>query len=92
MAEGRGNDFSERADGMLTFRGRIVVPQDPDLRQRLLTEAHSTPYTIHPGSQKMYQDLSSTFWWKPMKKDIVDFVAACQTCPQVRIEHKRPRG
>ena len=80
MAEGRGTDFSKRANGMLTFKGMIVVPQDPDLRRRLLTEAHSTPYTIHPGSQKMCQDLSPTFWWKPMKKDVVDFIAACQTC------------
>ena len=90
MEAGRGLDFSERTDGMLTFRGRVVLPRDAELRRRLLVEAHSTPYTVHPGSQKMYQDLSSTFWWMPMRRDVVDFVAACQTCQQVRIEHQRP--
>ena len=92
MAAGRGLDFAERADGMLTFRGRVVVPRDAELRRRLLVEAHSTPYTVHPGSRKMYQDLSFTFWWTPKRRDVVDFVASCQTCQQVRIEHQRPGG
>ena len=66
-----------------------MVPDLEDLRTRIMTEAHATPYSIHPASNKMYQDLRRSFWWHPMKKSIVEFVARCQTCQQVKIEHQR---
>ena len=54
VTKGRGRDFSIRDDGMLLFQGRVVVPDLEDLRTRIMTEAHDTPYSIHPGSNKMY--------------------------------------
>ena len=54
---GRGRDFSIRDDGMVLFQGRVVVPDLEDLRSRIMREAHATPYSIHPGSNKMYQDI-----------------------------------
>ena len=77
---------------MLVFEGRVVVPADRDLRHRLLSEAHTTPYSIHPGSNKMYQDLRRAYWWPGMRAEIAEFVSRCQTCQQVRIEHQRPGG
>ncbi|GJT68591.1 putative nucleotidyltransferase, ribonuclease H [Tanacetum coccineum] len=35
-----------------------------------MTEAHSSPFTIHPGSTKMYRDLKQYFWWNVMKQDV----------------------
>lgn len=35
---------------------RIVVPKDPDLRKKILDEAQLSKFTIHPGSNKIYQD------------------------------------
>ncbi|XP_052490795.1 uncharacterized protein LOC128043037 [Gossypium raimondii] len=50
-------DFDVDAGGILNFRGRLCVPQDVDLRQVILTQTHSSPQAIHPGSGKMYHDL-----------------------------------
>nr|GFD46525.1 retrotransposon protein, putative, Ty3-gypsy subclass [Tanacetum cinerariifolium] len=36
---------------------RLVVPNDASLREALLTNAHSSPFSVHPGSMKMYHDL-----------------------------------
>ncbi|GKB08298.1 retrovirus-related pol polyprotein from transposon TNT 1-94 [Tanacetum coccineum] len=33
------------------------VPDDSSLREAVLTEAHNSPFSIHPGSTKMYRDL-----------------------------------
>nr|GFC58910.1 putative reverse transcriptase domain-containing protein [Tanacetum cinerariifolium] len=41
---------------------RLVVPNDATLREALLTEAHSSPFSVHPGSTKMYHDLKQYFW------------------------------
>ena len=52
------------------FKERLRVPANEELRNEILSEAHDTPYTAHPGSTKMYQDMKAKFWWDGMKKDI----------------------
>nr|GEV82286.1 retrotransposon protein, putative, Ty3-gypsy subclass [Tanacetum cinerariifolium] len=49
---------------------RLVVPNDVSLREALLTDAHSSPFSVHPGSTKMYHDLKQYFWWSGMKRDV----------------------
>lgn len=79
-------------DGGVRFRNRLWVPAIEDLRREVLNEAHRSKYSIHPRSIKMWRDLQKNFWWKGMKKDIVDFVSKCLVCQQVKIEHQRPAG
>ncbi|WMV31865.1 hypothetical protein MTR67_025250 [Solanum verrucosum] len=57
-----------------------------------MDEAHSSRYSIHPGSTKMYRDLREVYWWNGMKKGIAEFVAKCPNCQQVKVEHQRPGG
>ena len=57
-----------------------------------MREAHSSRYSIHPGSTKMYQDLKRNFWWPDMKRDIAEWVSKCYTCQKVKAEHQRPSG
>ena len=71
----------------LRFQGRICVPSDAGIRKEILDEAHITPYSIHPGTTKMYQDLRSLYWWSGMKRDAVEYVSRCLTCQQVKAEH-----
>ncbi|WMV14475.1 hypothetical protein MTR67_007860, partial [Solanum verrucosum] len=71
---------------------QLCVPDVDSLRDQILTEAHSLRYFVHPGSTKIYRDLRKVFWWNGMKKDIVDFVAKCQNCQQMKVEHQRPGG
>ena len=62
VLEGRNTAFSLSQDGILNFNGRLCVPNDEELRKQILSEAHETPYSIHPGATKMYQDLREYFW------------------------------
>ncbi|KAA0033327.1 pol protein [Cucumis melo var. makuwa] len=54
---GQGEDFSISSDHGLTFEGCLCVPEDSAVKEELLKEAHSSPFTMHPGSTKLYQDL-----------------------------------
>ena len=85
-------DYRIRDDGILVFRDRVCVPSDPQLRQAILAEAHSSAYAIHPGSTKMYRDLRTSYWWTGMKREIAEFVSRCLICQQVKAEHQRPAG
>ncbi|XP_057771104.1 uncharacterized protein LOC130990893 [Salvia miltiorrhiza] len=71
---GGPQEFREEADNALTFKGRLCVPDDPMLKEEILTEAHSTPYAAHPGSTRMYQDLRQSFCWEGMKNDVASHV------------------
>ena len=55
-------EFHVDDEGILWQDTRLCVPSDPALREALMTEAHSSPFSIHPGSTKMYQDLRHHFW------------------------------
>nr|GFB79032.1 putative reverse transcriptase domain-containing protein [Tanacetum cinerariifolium] len=76
----------------LAIGTRLCVPNDATLREALLTEAHSSPFSVHPGSTKMYHDLKQHFWWIVMKRDVATFVSKCLICQQVKIEHQLASG
>ena len=52
VKEGKNTEFSLSSDGILNFRGRVCVPDDPELRAQILTEAHATRYSFHPGATR----------------------------------------
>ena len=79
-------------DDIRRLENRIWVPNLEGLRERILHEAHKSKYVMHPGGDKMYQNLRSHYWWNGMKKDIALYVSKCLTCLQVKAEHQKPAG
>ena len=57
VRDGDKTKFSEKEVGSLYFQNRLCVRDDKELKQKLLFEAHNTVFTMHPGGNKMYQDL-----------------------------------
>ncbi|GJZ26842.1 putative reverse transcriptase domain-containing protein [Tanacetum coccineum] len=51
------NKLAPRADGTLCLNNRSWIPCLGDLRTLIMHESHKSKYSIHPGSDKMYQDL-----------------------------------
>nr|GFB96094.1 putative reverse transcriptase domain-containing protein [Tanacetum cinerariifolium] len=54
-------EFHLDEDDVLWQGNRLCVPNDATLREALLTKAHSFPFSVHPGSTKMYHDLKQHF-------------------------------
>ncbi|XP_022870129.1 uncharacterized protein LOC111389442 [Olea europaea var. sylvestris] len=67
IQDGEASDFHILAYGILQFRGRLYVPDAENIRGDILSEAHMTPYSVHPGATKMYRDLKLHYWWPNMK-------------------------
>ncbi|WVZ48657.1 LOW QUALITY PROTEIN: hypothetical protein U9M48_000078 [Paspalum notatum var. saurae] len=84
--------FRVDADGTVWHGDRICVPNIKSIRDLILKEAHETAYSIHPGSEKMYQDLKQKFWWYGMKREVAAYVALCDVCQRVKAEHQKPAG
>jgi hypothetical protein len=80
IKEEKLSGFPEDDEGVLWYKGRICVPNVKELKAKILREAHESAYSIHPGGNKMYHDLKATYWLYGMKRDVVEYVALCDTC------------
>jgi hypothetical protein len=84
--------FCEDAEGSLWFREMLVVPKRESLNKKILDEAHTSRYSIHPRSNKMYHDLRQQFWWTRMKRETARYVSKCDTCWKVKADYMKPEG
>ncbi|GJS68300.1 putative reverse transcriptase domain-containing protein [Tanacetum coccineum] len=62
-----------RDDGTLCLNRRSWIPCFGDLRELIMHESHKLKYSVHPGSDKMYQDLKKLYWWPNMKAEIATY-------------------
>ncbi|GJZ27909.1 putative reverse transcriptase domain-containing protein [Tanacetum coccineum] len=62
-----------RADGTFCLNGRSWIPCRGNLRELIMHESHKSKYSVHPGSDKMYQDLKKLYWWPNMKAEIATY-------------------
>nr|GEZ58441.1 reverse transcriptase domain-containing protein [Tanacetum cinerariifolium] len=88
----RTEKLEPRTDGTLCLNGRSWLPCYGDLQTVIMHESHKSKYSIHPGSDKMYQDMKKLYWWPNMKADIATNVSKCLTCVKVKVKHQRPSG
>jgi hypothetical protein len=77
----RSTIFHVDEEGTLWFKDGLVVPKNHELRKKIFDEAHTSKYSIHPGSTKMYYDLKAQFRWTRMKRETARY-AGNATCAE----------
>nr|GEX05613.1 putative reverse transcriptase domain-containing protein [Tanacetum cinerariifolium] len=88
----REQNLEPCADGTQCLNSRSWLPCYGDLWTVIMHESHKSKYSVHPGSDKMYQDMKKLYWWPNMKAEIATYVSKCLTCSMVKAEHQRPLG
>ncbi|GJU02844.1 reverse transcriptase domain-containing protein [Tanacetum coccineum] len=88
----RGMDkaFKVRPDGTRYIKNRSWLSLFGNLRDLIMHESHKS--FIHPGFDKMYQDLKKLYWWPNMKAIIAEYVSKCLTCSRVKAECQKSSG
>ncbi|KAL0554288.1 hypothetical protein IC582_008206 [Cucumis melo] len=89
---GQAVEFSISSNGGLLFERHLCVPSDSAVKTELLSIAHSSPFSMHSGSTKMYQNLKRVYWWRNMKREVAEFVSKCLVCQQVKAPRQKPAG
>nr|GEY44802.1 putative reverse transcriptase domain-containing protein [Tanacetum cinerariifolium] len=79
----RTKKLEPHTDGTLCLNGMSWLPCYGDLQTVIMHESHKSKYSIHPGSDKMYQDIKKLYWWPNMKDDIATYVSKCLTCAKL---------
>ncbi|RVW22844.1 Transposon Ty3-I Gag-Pol polyprotein [Vitis vinifera] len=92
MAGDAVEGWNIHSNGGIHFLNKLCVPNDAQVKEEVMKEAHHSRFTVHPGETKMYHDLKRQYWWQGMKRDISQFVSKCLTCQQVKVEHQKPAG
>lgn len=82
--------FKVLNDEILYFEKKKVIPNDLELKEKLMREVHCTPYIAHPGSTKIYRDLKEKYWWEDIKKYVAAFVTKYSVCQLVKIVYQKP--
>nr|GFB01278.1 reverse transcriptase domain-containing protein [Tanacetum cinerariifolium] len=85
-------NLEPRTDRTLCLRNRSWLPCFGDLRTFIMHDSHKPKYSIHPGSDKMYQDSNKLYWWPNTKAEIATYVSKCLTCAKVKAECKKLSG
>nr|GEZ39438.1 reverse transcriptase domain-containing protein [Tanacetum cinerariifolium] len=88
----RKEKLEPRIDGTLCLNDMSWLPCYGDLRTVIMHESHKSKCSIHPGSDKMYQDMKKQYWWPNIKADTATYVSKCLTCVKVKAEHQKPSG
>nr|GFA58884.1 reverse transcriptase domain-containing protein [Tanacetum cinerariifolium] len=70
----RMENLEPRTDGTLCLNGRSWLPCYGNLRTVIMHESHKSKYSIHPGSDKMCQDMKKLYWCPNMKADIATYI------------------
>jgi hypothetical protein len=87
---GEAQCFRQDSKGGLWFKDRLVVPKNVELRRKIMDEAHCYRYSIHPDTNKMYQEIKKNFLCIRMKREITRYVSECDMCQRVKADHLRP--
>lgn len=86
-----GPDFAVR-EGLLMYKNHFYLSPQSSLRQRILSECHSSPMAGHGGIKKILVRISANFYWPGLCKDVERFVSECVVCQQVKSSTQPPAG
>ncbi|GJV08671.1 putative reverse transcriptase domain-containing protein [Tanacetum coccineum] len=89
---GMNKAFEVRPDETRCIKNQSWLPFFGGLRDLIMHESHKSKYSIHLGSDKMYQDLKKLYWLPNMKEIITEYVGKCLTCCRVKVECQKPSG
>src|ERR1700675_4255352 len=79
-------------DGLLLFRGKIYVPNDRDLRRRIVKQHHDSRIAGHPGRWKTLELVSRSYWWPQMSRYIGLYTKMCDLCCRTKVQRHKPFG
>ena len=92
VARNELTEYQITSDGTILVRGQVSVPNDKNLKEEIMREAHKSKFSIYHVATNMYQDLKRYYHWIRMKVDIAECVAKCATCQLVKAKHQVPSG
>lgn len=87
----QGTEYAVK-DGLLFWKGRMMIPSNKELKEQIMQEFHASKIGGHEGVTKSVSRICKQFYWPKMQQDIRDFVRQCIICQQAKVEQALPAG
>jgi len=88
----KNNRLSWEEDGIVYMEGRIYVPNNKKLKEKILHENHNLVDVGHPGQQRMLELIKQNYWWPGLKEDIKKYIQGCFKYQQNKVLHQKKSG
>src|SRR5260370_12683475 len=72
------------AEEVVLYRGRVYVPDDPQLCHDLVHAHHSAAVAGHPRRWKTLELVLWNYWWPGLPRYVAKFVAGCDACNRTK--------
>ena len=79
-------------DGIVLKLGKTLIPNNRELRTKLLEVYHDNPLSGHLGYQKTKERISRNCYWSQLEKDVDSWLRSCTTCQKNKTSTKKPFG
>jgi transposase InsO family protein len=86
------NEEWHEENGLITYNGRLYVPQDKKLRHDIVHTHHDTAMAGHPGRWKTQELVLRNYWWPGISRFISHYVKSCDKCNRAKIYPSAPVG
>lgn len=78
--------------GMLRYKGRIYVPDEPSIRQELVRSYHDPPMSGHFGASRTHELLTRIYYWPNSEAEVREYVKSCAICQRSKAPRHLPYG
>jgi hypothetical protein len=92
VADHKGDDRLQPANGHFYLEERLCIPPDAALRTRLIRECHDASVSGHLGKDKTSEQLQRRFYWKGMHEEVRKYVVSCDACQRNKPAQQLPLG
>ena len=74
-------------EGLLRYKGRIVVGNKAELKKNILQSLHKSPMGGHSAIQNTYLWVKQLFYWPQFKRVAKEYVLSCDICRKCKHEN-----
>src|ERR1700677_5095486 len=75
---------------LILFRGKVYVPKNDNLRQKVVKLHHNSFSAGHPRQWKTIELITRNYWWPGLSRFTIEYVKECDTCNRTKTFPEKP--
>jgi hypothetical protein len=76
-------------EGLLLYQGHIFIPDEPELKQEVVSHFHNSLATGHQGHACTLELIACHYYWPAMRFQVNCYMDSCEICQRSKGHEKR---
>ena len=86
--ERRDATYTQTEDSLVYKGGKLVIPDNFDLKGQIIMSHHDSPLASHPRQAKTIEKVQRSYYWSTLCDDVIDYVKGCAVCQRTKIDRQ----